>query len=667
MATIYISPTGSGDKSGSSIENAASILKLDQAISNAGPGGKVLLIADQGDYTNWQSLLISHGGTADAPVTISGISSTGEPMAAHFTGTRSETYTAGMDSGNQLFRLYAGADHLVFQNLDIDNTGTVFRVAGSISDLTIENVTAENVERFFENNTYSSSSTADIDGLTIRNVDVEGFSKGVIRLQYDTHDVLIDNVTGDGGGQNGDNFAIGIHLEDTVHDVVIRDTTMTNVQQVKDENSYWNADAFATERGVYNVTFIGTTASGSTDSGYDLKSTSTTLINVVSEDNGKNFKLWGEVTLINPTGIDAHIRGGTAGQVQVYVTDTADVSIIGGSFSDASSDSVVFYVNGTLSLDDVTVTAGDDTRIAVGKTATTLDGYVLVSADDAAADTPTTDTGLAAGDTTTGGTTADGTTTDSGSADKTDADDGATGDAVPADTGDTAPATVTAPFERQTWHLGTGETIAAHDGQDIYRIDAAAHTGTLTIYDFASQDVLFTNQAYKDSDGDRIISFGGDKLLNESDGDALSFGKGINSVRYIGETEDGQFAYASAATKLKGATEGLLGDDALHGDAAGQKAETFFFDTALHLGLGQDSIRTMGAEDRIVTTEALATGSDGRVLAGDQGFALHDGNLDDHVSIYDLAGDAVLSLVADGDFVQNGVHYYSYVLPDAPL
>src|SRR3546814_13177719 len=71
MPTLYISPTGSGSGDGSSAANAATLEDLPQLIAAAGPGGEVLLLADQGDYTApTGALAIVAGGTASAPVKI---------------------------------------------------------------------------------------------------------------------------------------------------------------------------------------------------------------------------------------------------------------------------------------------------------------------------------------------------------------------------------------------------------------------------------------------------------------------------------------------------------------------------------------------------------------------------------------------------------------------
>lgn len=346
MAIIYVSPTGSGAQSGSSAANALPVGSLDKAIQLAGPGGTVKMLADRGAYDLTSSIWISHGGTARAPVTIMGVDSAGNEMNIQINGTRPADYVAGMESGNEIFKLIDGADNLVFENMNFANVGVAFRAGADIRNIVIQDMYADNVQRFFEDYVSGSASSATVTDLTIRNVEVHGFSKGVIRLQYDTHDVLIENVWGDSERQDGDGIAIGVHLEGTVHDVTIRDTTMMNAQASTDDD-YWNGDGFATERSVYSVTFENTTAIGNADGGYDLKSTNTTLINAVAEDNGRNFRLWGEATLIDPIGIDPHKWGGsTGGQIQMQIMSGAEVTVTGGNFADSGSATIVVVNDG---------------------------------------------------------------------------------------------------------------------------------------------------------------------------------------------------------------------------------------------------------------------------------------------------------------------------------
>src|SRR5262245_21205113 len=247
MATLYVSPSGSGLRDGSSIENAGTLANLNQFIQTAGPGGEVLLLADQGAYQQSIQLSITKGGTDGAPVTIRGIDSSGNPMAAEIVGSRSPNWTYGMAEGNELFRLMSGANNLVFEDVAAENFGNgVFRVGADISNLTIRDVDANNVSRFIENYVSGTNTTATISGLTVEDVNVTDYSRSVIRLQYDTHNVLIDNVVGDSERTFGGLYVSGIALDGTAHDVVISDTVMKNNFGQGTASEYWNGDGFST-------------------------------------------------------------------------------------------------------------------------------------------------------------------------------------------------------------------------------------------------------------------------------------------------------------------------------------------------------------------------------------------------------------------------------------
>lgn len=384
MGTRYISPTGAGDKSGSSLENAAPIGTLDAQIVKAGAGGEVLLIADAGTYNVAGTIGVSHGGADGLPVTIRGVDHLGNTMAAQFSGTRPADWHAGDAAGNELFKMGSGANHLTFQDIDVSNVGTAFRASADIADITVQHVDVHNARRFFED--LASSGTASVSGLTIRDVTVTGFSREAIRLQYDTHDVVIENVRGDMAGQVGDDLPEGIHLDGTVHDVVIRDTTMANVQSVGSGSTYLNGDGFATERGVYSVRFENTLATGNSDGGYDLKSTDTVLIGAVASENARNYRLWGDITMSGSVGLNPVWRGGSSEQNQVWIAAGAHVTIVDGTFTDAGSRTKVFSSEGTLLLDGVHVVHAADSILMTSDTLLSLEGLPTLTESVVASD-----------------------------------------------------------------------------------------------------------------------------------------------------------------------------------------------------------------------------------------------------------------------------------------
>ncbi|MBV9528412.1 calcium-binding protein [Sphingomonas sp.] len=347
-SSVYVSPTGAGDQSGSSAENAMPFSALNSAIQSAGPGGTVMMLADQGTYETTGTLQLSSGGADGAPVTIEGVDSLGNPMDVQIHGTR-PAYTPGMtERGNQVFALGSGADNLVFQNMDFHDVSMAFHFAADLRNITIQDMQADNVRLFAGHWLADSYASATVSGLTVRNVEVHGFSYGVVTLRYDTNSVLIQNVYGDSQYEDKDGIAEGIHLCDTVHGVVIEDSTMLN--SIHSSGTYYNGDGFATERGVYDVQFLNDVARGNGDGGFDLKSTSTVLVNPVAEDNARNFRLWGEIDLVNPSGIDPHKRGGGGGQFQIQLLDGAKVTVTGGWLVDSGSATSVVHAEGTTSI-----------------------------------------------------------------------------------------------------------------------------------------------------------------------------------------------------------------------------------------------------------------------------------------------------------------------------
>ncbi|MGC1305837.1 MAG: hypothetical protein WA885_01320 [Phormidesmis sp.] len=342
-AIRYISPDGDGD--GTSWEQAANIADLDALIEQSAPGDEVWLAGDLGNYEADRAISLDSGGTWAAPVYVRGVASrVGGKDTPLFVGDRTPNWAPGQSHGDEVFRLLNGANHLHFSNIDFKNVGNgAFRLGGDLTDITLEEMEANNVRRFVENAVAGGATTASVSDLTIRDVDILGFSKSAIRLQYDTHDVLIEDVYGDAQGQDGDEFAMGVHLQGTVHNVVHRQVSMNNAIQTKAESEYWNADGFVSDYGTYDITYEDTYASGSTDSGYDVKSYNTLFIRAAAADNKRNFRVWNFATMIDVVSDEPFKRGGTGSTAHIHVLEHGDLTITGGTFSgDKSIENIVF-------------------------------------------------------------------------------------------------------------------------------------------------------------------------------------------------------------------------------------------------------------------------------------------------------------------------------------
>ncbi len=263
----------------------------------------------------------------------------------------------------------AGADHLAFYNLEFVNIGNgAVRIGGDISDLLIDRVKGRNVRRLVESYRSGEATSASVSGLVVRRTVVDGYSKGAIRLLDNSHDILIEDVMGDSQRQDGDPFAIGVHLDDTVHDVMLRRVTMRNSHDsTKGPEGYWNGDGFATEGSVYNVTFVDTSATGSTDGGYDIKSQNTRMIRPHAADNKRNFRFWADDTVVEDcVGESPRRRGGSGSQAQVHLTSEANVVMTGCTLSDNDPGTVVYHIeNGsTLTVSDDSVAMNQDAELS---------------------------------------------------------------------------------------------------------------------------------------------------------------------------------------------------------------------------------------------------------------------------------------------------------------
>jgi hypothetical protein len=360
----HIGPVGSGNRSGTDWQNAATLPDINEMVRLAGPGGTVHILAGPDSYRMTDPIAISHGGVPGEPVTIMGVDSTGAPAKARIIGARTSPYPttredfAAMNRGSDVFRLKAGADHLHFSFLEFRNIGNgAFLVQADIAGLSLEDMIVTNATRFFERD---PDKMCTVTGLAIRRVSVDGFSKSAIRLDQNTSKVVIEDVRGDSLRQDFDNFAEGVDLSGNVHDVIFRRCVMRNSQQTLGPDDFWNGDGFTTELGTHNIIFEECVASGNTDAGFDLKSSNVTLLRCKSYGNTANFKLWGkEVVMQDCVSEDPIHRGGNQKPVHVTAPWGANVLVKNCRFTDRNRDATVFHTD-----------ANDTVKPPVGSTIT---------------------------------------------------------------------------------------------------------------------------------------------------------------------------------------------------------------------------------------------------------------------------------------------------------
>jgi hypothetical protein len=210
------------------------------------------------------------------------------------------------------------------------------------------------------------------------------------------------------------------------------------------------------------------------------------------------------------------------------------------------------------------------------------------------------------------------------------------------------------------------------DGPNSFYFDVDAHSGHDIIFDsFTAEDLIITNRALPDPNGDRIIpedSFYTFDLDGAGpDTDSFGFqGAGTDALRFLGTrtATGGQtvYAYGDAAVRPQGAIEGTLRNDTLRGTA---DKDVFFFDTALGAGLGTDAIKSFSAGDRIVTTtELFDDNHDGRIRLNSSDRLLFSTPAEDgpsSVKIFNQNDKAISTLVLDKIVTVNDhLSYYIY-------
>lgn len=214
---------------------------------------------------------------------------------------------------------------------------------------------------------------------------------------------------------------------------------------------------------------------------------------------------------------------------------------------------------------------------------------------------------------------------------------------------------------------GTSDVVIGHDIATAYVV-SDGNVGDDTILTFRKNDSLINYRSMGDSvdSGENGLiavdgAEGGDQLaLVAADG-------GIVNLRYLG-SKDGGHAYADASVRLEGFTEGQVTNDTFD---ASSGSFTFFYDNALGLNLGFDTINGFGADDHIVTTRQIfdndgdATigfgGNDVLDLSGEGGPKSSDGSRHPGGQI-DLngVGHDMLSIDFLYQETVNGVTYYHY-------
>jgi hypothetical protein len=289
----YAAGEGRGAADGSTWADAAPVTDLDALVTGAGPGGEVRL--DAGSPLelrgNAAAVVLESGGEPGAPVTVRGVDpATDEPAPFTVSGTRPDPWVADDPTGPPFLELADGADHLVIEQLALEDVGEAITVTGGEhADLTITDVTASNIRRGL-----LVDAPASVAGGRFERWDIEGFSKQALRFENGSTDIAISNITADSLGQDGDDFLIGIGFSgnEAPGNSGITITNVSFTALVADYGEeYWQGDGITTEEFDHDIAITGLTVTGAYDSGVDLKSSDTTVTGCTITDAKRSIRV----------------------------------------------------------------------------------------------------------------------------------------------------------------------------------------------------------------------------------------------------------------------------------------------------------------------------------------------------------------------------------------
>lgn len=322
----HVTPSGAGDRSGSSWDNARPADELSSAIEAAGAGHTVLI--GSGDYPE-TTVTLTAGGDEGKPLTIRGVD----------TGGGLPTFSSNFDkhdpakTGGLFLQLDPHVGFVTIEDLRLDGFKTAVQMFGPNRGVRVTNVDVTNAREGFilNGNAIADRPDSGSQDIIFKDCDITGYTKRGMRFRGGVHNIEVVNCNADSGGEEWavENFPMGFSVEGSEspgikdHDITFRNCTARNNWHMPEGNAYWNADGFCAERSTESITYIACGAFGNTDGGWDLKTANAVLIDCVSFDNKRNYRFWSHAEtpakLTNCIAGYANRRGGSGNPNGIHV------------------------------------------------------------------------------------------------------------------------------------------------------------------------------------------------------------------------------------------------------------------------------------------------------------------------------------------------------------
>jgi hypothetical protein len=297
MATKFITPTGAGNLSGSDWANAGGPANLGTIFSAAALGDQIWLSAGAGAYSQTIAKTLTNtnlntSGTATNHIEIRGMlpfgTNDGLPFDVLVVGNRADPWAFGGAIGVNLFNIQS--PHIWFRNIIARNWGFVFHLQGNIAGTRVMDCKAYNVDFFMEQD-IAFNPTA----VLVQRCSAHGFGGKFARFKGTASNLRFEDCYGKSQWQQSgaSDFPGGLVFGTSggaVSNVRVKRCQMDSGYQYSDATNYRNGDGFTNEEECSDMIFEDCSASGWTDSGWDVKATGTILRRCTAEDNKKNYR-----------------------------------------------------------------------------------------------------------------------------------------------------------------------------------------------------------------------------------------------------------------------------------------------------------------------------------------------------------------------------------------
>ena len=335
-ADLYMSPTGAGNKSGNSWDNAMTYenaKSLEDAFGKLQHGDTINLAA--GEYQGGTITLKTNGKGIKDIITIKGQVKDGKMPT--FTG---EWGKHDANKGFTLFNVTSGSSWVGIENIVARNVRGFFQTnsPGNVTGIRIKNVDVKGTRDAFVFIGGASSSQPEIgtNDIIVENAKAVNYAKRGFRIRDGVYNATFKNCLADAGGKEWatEPFHMGFSCQGGSKNSGVYDHDITFIDCVARNNyhdagsGYWNADGFCAERNCYNITYIGCIANDNTDGGWDDKSENPLLIGCVTLRNKRNLRFWGNnpgVALYRCASGYPIKRGGNSSAVAMWTGGIAKV------------------------------------------------------------------------------------------------------------------------------------------------------------------------------------------------------------------------------------------------------------------------------------------------------------------------------------------------------